>query len=770
MIEVLSGLASRLWQPWIAVVVLLVGIALTIVTRVVQVGGVRAAMQGAGWRGDAGLARWGLLAVGSGAGGLGAGALALQWGGRGAIVWMWIAMLLAMAWRFGEGVVRTPDSPNATNAKVGTSKAIAKFWTLAAITAAIMTAGLFGGQQLTSLVAQTWQLPPLQTSIGFAVFAAAVVAIPAARWVTLLAVPPALVVWTGVAVVAMMQDDLLLSLALSDAFAEAFGARAAVTGAAMGGMSFALAEGILAASLASGLGQGAATRTDRATLLAPFVGVGLVASLGALVVATTPTNTTLTTGEPVPLERHHSRGLRPSQQVGQTVVLPADSPLADGETYAFLVRGNPRGIGFGKLDAENNAVILPGWDVTTESTEVVFRLREKDPLAKNASWDVRIPCIREVLPGQRGGPPVLRLKPVNPELEFKKLLPYYELSSQPYVPMADYHFVGKVGNAQSPDEALGSHLAMYEVEAADRPFNPKLHEFFRGGYRGPYADIEQERPPWAWIAPASFDMPIGSVVDLRLVASPRGESFVRLNRAGGVEGPPWDLLMKSRELVVQHTSDPGKDIVIPVDVKHDGYRIRYTSPDPQWSDFRRIATMPGYKPTPFVRVRDVDFVGEIHGDARLGPEYAGRRAIVAQHLIAEPQGPYGEYLPYSPHPMELVSAGMRGPIIARDGAGRIAGRLEDGATPWTGDVVAIAMIVLGLGSIIGWTSALAGAQGQSRTVLGIAIAVAAAFGGATPWLAAQSAAAIAIAIGVAAATVLITTNLARIAQAARSKS
>lgn len=764
MIEVLSGLASRLWQPWIAVVVLLVGLALTVVTRVVQIGGLRPALQRAGWRGDAGLARWGLLAVGCGAGGLGAGALALHWGGRGAIVWMWIAMLLAMAWRFGEGALRDPDGGDA---KDGGGKTLGRIWAFAAILAAIATAGVFGGQQLTALVAQTWQLPPLQASIGFAVLAAAVVALPAAGRITLFAVPLALAAWTAVAIVAMTQDDLVLSLALGDAFGEAFGARPALGGAAAGGMSFALAEGILAASLATGLGQGAASR-DRASMLAPLVGIGLVASLGALVVATSPAPLVVNIGEPTPLERHHSRGLRPSQQVGQTVVLPADTPLVDGETYAFLVRGNPRGIGFGKLDAENNAVILPGWDVTSASNEVVFRMRDKDPLAKNASWDVRIPCTREVLEGQRGGPPVLRLKPVNPELEFKKLLAYYELSNQPYVPMADYSFVGKVGTAQSPDETLGTHLAMFEVEAADRPFNPKLHEFFRGGYRGPYADIEHERPPWAWIAPEGFDMPVGSVVDMRLVASPRGEPFVRLNRTGGVEAPAWKMLMKSRELVVQHTSDPDKDIVIPVEVKHDGYRIRFTTNDPEWADFRKIASMPGYKPTPFVRVRDVDFVAEVHGDARLAPEYAGRRAIVAQHELAEPQGPWGEYLPYEPHPMELVSAGMKGPVVARNGAALVAGRLVDGATPWTGDVVAIAMIVLGLGGILGWTSSLV-QSGRSRTMLGVAIAIAAAIGGATPWLAAQSTAAVTIAIGIAAAAVLVLTNLGRIAHAARSK-
>ncbi len=764
MIEVLSGLASRLWQPWIAIVVLFVGLALTVVTRFVQLGGLRPALRRSGWSGEDGRARWGMLAVGCGAGGLGAGALAVQWGGRGAIVWMWIAMLLAMAWRFGEGVLQSPAS---VDAKVGAAKTLTTAWHAAGWLAALSTAGLFGGHQLAALLGETWHLPPLQASIGFAIVAAAVVAIPAARRVTLLVVPLALLAWVAIGVIAMLQDDLVLSLALGDAWSEAFGLRATAAGAATGGMSFALAEGMLAASLATGLGQGAVAKPDRASMLAPLVGVGLVASLGALVAATTPAPAALASGDPVPLERHHSRGLRPSQQVGQTVVMPADTPLVDGETYAFLVRGNPRGIGFARLDTASNSVLLPAWGVTEGASEVVFRMRDKDPLARNSSWDVRIPCTREVIPGRNGGPGTLRLVPVNPELELKKLIAYYELSSTPYVPLDDYSFVGKVGTAQSPDEELGKHLAMFEFEAADRVFNPKLHEFFRGGYRGPYADIEHERPPWAWIAPEGFDMAVGTVVDLRLVASPRGESFIRLNRTGGAEAPPWDFLMKSRELVVQHESDPDRDIVIPVDVKLDGYRIRYVARDPEWSDFRKIATMPGYKPTPFVRVHDFDFVAEIHSDARLAPEFAGRRAIVPQHTLAEPQGPYGEYLPYAPHPMEVVGAGMLGPVVAREGAGRIAGRFVDGATPWSADVVAIAMIVLGIGGIVGWASSLGSTLGRSPAVHGVVIAIAAAFGGAVPWLAAQSAAAITIAIGIALGALLLVTNLGRIGHAAK---
>lgn len=764
MFEALTSLASRLWQPWIAIAVLAIGLLVTLMTGAVQLRGLPAALRGVLRRDESGTPSWGLLAIGCGAGGLGAGALAVQWGGRGAILWMWIAMVLAMGWRFAEAVLRRPAVAASTPAPRGR---LAQAWSFAAIGAAIATAGIFGGQQLGALLEHAWRVQSLHASIAFAIVAAIVVAVPAARRLAVLAVPVALVAWLVVALMLMLEDDLLLTLALGDAYNEAFGVRPAVTGAVIGGVAHALAEGVLAASLAGAVAQGATLVRGslRAAMLAPLCSIGVMGSLGALVVATEPPIVSLTSGDAVPLERHHSRGLRPSQQVGQTVVLPSDTPLVGGETYGFLIRSNPRGIGFAKLDADKNAVVLPGWQATEGSTEVVFRMRDKDPLAKNPSWDVRVPCTREVL--QSGGrPPVLVLEPVNPDLELKKLVAYYELGNQPYVPMADFTFVGKVAVAQSPDEKLGEHLAMFEAEGADRPFNPKLHEFFRGGYRGPYADTEVERPPWAWVAPAEFDAPIGTVLPLRLVAAPRGEPFLRLNRVGGAEAPAWDLLMKVREVVVQHTTDAEKDIILPVDIKLDGFRIRFTAKDPEWADFRKLAGMPEYRPVPFVRVRDVDFVGEVHGDARLAPEFANRRAIVAHHLLAEPQGPYGDTLPYAPHPMELVAAGMRGPVVARDGAARIGGRLQEGGAGWATHIAVIAMFVLGLAGIVGWSSSLA-QDAASRRTLGLAIAGAAAIGGATPWLVAQSIAAIPIALGVIAAAVLVVTNLGRIRQASK---
>ncbi len=766
MIEALSLAASRLWQPWLALAVLGVGVVVLFAGGAVQLRGLVAAGRGMLRRDDTDTLPWGVLAVGCGAGGLGAGALAVQWGGRGAILWMWIAMVLAMGWRFAEAVLRAapPADPGAPS-----RPGLSRLWAFTSICGALGIAGIFGGQQLGALLEQTWHVPAQLAAVGFAVAAAVVSVIPTARRLVVLLVPVGLVAWIVVAVVLLAQDDLLLSLALGDAYNEAFGLRPAVAGAIVGGMAHALAQGVLAASLSGAIAQGAVPSRGslRAGMLAPVCSIGLLGSLGALVVATEPPPTSLSTGAPVPLERHHSRGLRPSQQVGQTVVLPKDSPLQDKETYGFLVRGNPRGIGFAKLDAAKNAVIMPAWQVTEESSEVVFRMRDADPGAAQASWDVRIPCKREVLEG-RGGPAVLRLTPVNPDLDFKKLIAYYELSNQPYVPMADFEFVGKVGLAQSPDETLGEHLAMFEVEGVDRAFNPKLHEFFRGGYRGPYATTETERPPWAFVAPAEFEGEIGAVVDLRLVASPRGEAFARLNRAGGAEGPPWDLLTNVRELVVQHTTDPEQDIVIPVDAKQDGYRVRFVAKDPQWEDFRRLAGMPEYRPTPFVRVRDLDFVGEIHSDARLAPELAGRRTIVAHHPLAEPQGPWGGVLPYAPHPSELVGMGMVGPVLARDGAARIGGRMMEGGLGWAGHVTAFAMLVLGLASIVGWSSSL-GEEPTTRRAMGVAVAIAAGIGGGAPWLVAQSTAAIAAGLGIVAGGSLVLMNLGRIRAAARQK-
>ncbi|MBX7078555.1 MAG: hypothetical protein K1X88_05140 [Nannocystaceae bacterium] len=763
----LTELAARLWQPWAAAWVLAIAAIVTIATMAVQLRGLPAGVRGV--LRSHGPARTGTLAallVGTGGGALGAGALAVQWGGRGAIVWMWITMVLVMAWRFGEAALHERDGGAKTSTPSKPS-AVA----VASMLVAIAVAGAIAGQQTGALVDGLWDTTPLRAAIALGVVAVPLLWLDAGRRLLLRLAPLALLAWVVLALMLLSRDELQLQLALGDAWSEAFGLRASTVGVIAGGAAQAFAEGVLAAAIAGGIGPAGAPSTapSRTAMLAPLLGVGLCGSLAALATATAPQRDSLVLPEPLPLERNHSRGLRPSQQVGQTIVLPTDTPLRDGGHYAFRIRGNPRGTPFAKLETKDNAVILPAWAVAQDVHEIVFRMKEKDPASKLMSWDVRIPCNREVIPGS-GGADLLKLTPVNPDLELKKLVAYYELSAQPYVPLADFSFIGKVDTAQSPDSALGEHLAMYEAEGADRPFNPKLHEFFRGGFRGPYADIETERPPWAWITVPGFDAEIGTRVALRLPASPRGEPLLRLNRAGGAESPPWDVLMGARELVLRHNTDPEQDIVVPVKTKLDGYRIRYEPLDPQWEDFRKLASMTQYAPTPFVRVRDVDFEAEVHGDTRLPPEHAGRRALVPLHALAEPQGAWGEVLPYQPHPMELVAAGMHGPVLARDGAASVAGRLRDESPEqprWLGHLAALAGFVLSLGAAAAWTESLA--SRWSPRLLAPVIGGAMVAGGAMQWPVAQAFTALVLALAAALGGVAVLRGLSVLRAAARSR-
>jgi hypothetical protein len=357
---------------------------------------------------------------------------------------------------------------------------------------------------------------------------------------------------------------------------------------------------------------------------------------------------------------------------------------------------------------------------------------------------------------------MIRLTPKDPAVDFKKLIADYELSPQAYVVLDDYHFTGKVGRAQSPDETLGSHLAMFEVQGADRPDDPALHEFFRAGsYRGPYADVPGERPPWAFVSKPGFEHEIGELVDLRLPASSRGEPFVRLNRAGGAESPPWDFLLGSTELVLQHTTDPALDIVVPVTATLDGWRVRYTPADPKWADFRQVAKMAGYRPLPFVRVHDFDFAAEVHGDTRLSTDYAGRRALVPVHPIGEPQGPYGDTLPYAPHPAELVGAGMHGPVLARDGTARIAQRASAVLPGWAVSLTAVAALLLAIASLAGWFARTAEGTNLAKPVLVLLLA-AIAVSAALTWTQAVSIAALATAFAVAVSAAAIVLGFVKI--------
>ncbi|HET6585422.1 MAG TPA: hypothetical protein VFG69_18315, partial [Nannocystaceae bacterium] len=621
--------------------------------------------------------------------------------------------------------------------------------------------------ETAGLLEVAWGLPPTLGALVLATVAAPFVLVPAARRPLFAAVPIALVVLVAAAAIAFAADGLVLSLAVGDAWNEALGLRPAISGALGGTAAIAMVEGALRGTISGMAGIGAVRPAGRhpgiaaVAMIATLAG-GLVASVGALVIMTSPSEVVpIVEGDLTPLERAHSRGLRPSQQVGQTMVLPLDSPLQEGEHYALRLRSNPRGVPLGRLDQAQNAVYLPNWEVAQNADTIIFRSRDKDK-QRLAAWDVRIPCTREII--EAGGVKYIQLKPTDPSIELKKLIAQAELASQQYVPLDDFSFVAKVARAQSNDASLGSHLAMFEVEGKDRPFNPKLHEFFRAGYRGPYADVDGERPPWGWVATAAITAEPGTVLDLRLPASPRGEPFARVNRAGALETPAFRELMAVTEVVVRHKSDPEEDIVVPVVAELDWPRIRLRPVDEKWDDFRGVTTsLPDHEPVPYVRVADVDFRAEVHGDARLDPAFAGRRSLVALHELGEPQGPTAE-LPYDPHPAELVAMGMRGPVLARDGSALVGARLQDALPGWACLAVWLAAFVLAIGAIAAWPELVAEPRGRPIELL---VLTACAAAGALSSTQARVIVELAVALAVAAGAIVVLGGLARIRETIR---
>jgi Na+/alanine symporter len=701
-----AGLAELLWRPTLVYLVLGVGVLVTLATFFVQLRRLPAALRAT--RGTS--PGWGLLVAGSaGMGAISGTTLAVTMGGPGALVWMWITAVLGMAIHWAEVTLANDGGEDRrlymTRHLGGLGRALAAVFAVGLVAAALTAGGLFQTQQGGALLHAVLGVSPIGAAVVLAVAAVPLVMVPAVRTRMLsVLVPAALVLYLLAACTLALEDPWAAGLALGDAVNAAFGLDAAGSGIAGGAVALALYHGVLRATFAGESGIGSAAVADMhgsrrsAAMLVPVITTGLLATATALVVTTgTSHDEPIAEAKLFPLERHESRGLRPSQQVGQTIVLPLDTALEDGKAYHMRLRANPRGHALATMRAEENDVLLAGWKVAEETDTVVFRSR--DPaLATQAAWDVRVPMTRETaeLPD---GTSFVKLKPADPEVMLKKLVARYELDSQPYVMLGDYTFTGRVGLANSPNSELGEHLAMFEPSDENAPFNPKLHEFFRAGYRGPYGDSESERPPWAFVARPDYEGAIGDIITLRLPADPRGEPLVRINRAGGVEAPPWDVLLEVDTLVIRNEADPTLDIRVPVRAELDGFRVRYESMHPQWNDFRRIEKMPGFT-GPYAAVPDIDFDVEVRSDARLSQEHAGRRTLVPLHPHGEPMGPV-DALPYHPHPAELIAAGMHGPFIAREGAQVVAARFGENGS-WRSWALALAGFVLVVSTVGAW--------------------------------------------------------------------
>jgi Na+/alanine symporter len=683
----MEPLGADLPNAWVPYVFLGAALLVTLMTMGAQVRALVAGVRG--WFGsqdspaDATVLLGGAVGMASIVG----AAVAVTAGGPGALVWMWIATVLGMAFPFTEAqrAAESPDeAPYFAHHLGGMGKTIAAVFCLAFLAFAVLAGGMLQTHEAASVLADD-----LGLSIPVGAATVGLIALPFAASERIrgpllrFGVPLALLAYCGLGLAVATEDSLLLQFAVGDAFNQAFGAGPAAGGAAGGAIAVVAYHGVSRAILAGEMGLGTAmlsthpakgdARRGPAAMLVSLLTVSTVTTVTALAVLASPVpRETVIDGDLVPLERALSRGLRPSQQVGQTVVLPENSGLEANSFYAMMMRSNPRGHPFAQLLRKDNAVILPQWKISEGVDQLIFRSRDTK-LAPRGAWDVRVDCDVEVIDG-KGGPSFVRLTPKDKDLDLGRLITFYELDPKPYVEVGDFDFIGRVAKATSPDENLGDHLAMYEPPSDDRPFNPKFHEFFRGGYRGPYAQSDAPRPPWGWPAKEDFSADVDSVVKLKFEGDPRGDDVLRVNRAGGVEAPPWDLLMTVHEVVIRHDTDPTKDVVVAVTPRLDGYRIRLEATDPGWQDFRKITKMEGYS-GPFARIEDFVFEAEVHSDIRLPEEFAGRRSLVPIHEQGEPIGPFG-VLPYTPHPGELAQAGIAGPFVVEQGAQIVASRFE----------------------------------------------------------------------------------------------
>ncbi len=593
--------------------------------------------------------------VGVGFASVGGAAVALTLGGPGALPWWWLAALLAGA---AAGLPAPPaaaaglgDMSEATGPEPGPwSRRFGGLSGLVGVVAALAAGALLHARQAAEV---------LRDGLGLAPGAAG--AVLAALLVPLALASPSraralatlgLVGLGGLAAAAVLADPGAARAGLGDMF------RAAGSGEAVaGGLTAAIAQAVLWSALATGAGFGAAGRRDR--MVGPTS--ALVATLSALLVAAGG-DPHAPVAEPTPAELEHylGAGLQPSEY-GQTVVLAPGAGLETGKKYAVVLRADPRGQRTGELLAGENIVALPAWAVADDVDAII--LRDTDPeRAKNPGFDLRIPCTREIVDTRVGK--YLKLRPIDPNHNLFRLMRARDLEG-PYLRMRDYHFEAAVRRG------IQDQLLLYEEpRAKGSPRNPPLRELIAMGFAGPYLDPRgaTEAPPLALVGAAGFAPAPSERLHLRFDAPARGLTLGFVNRHGELEVPPWDFLAGARFAVLRHESDPALDLEIPVVNRIAFGRLRFSSADPEVA-FDDLSALPGYS-GPHLLPPSFGFAAEVRTDAHLTSEFAGRRALIP--LDAEPRPAGNPWIAvYTPHPAEVLAAGMSGPVRDQLGAAQL---------------------------------------------------------------------------------------------------
>ena len=329
------GTFSRMMDlPPIAQVILVYaalgfGVIVTLLTGFVQVKELGRAWSGGS---NAALVRRGFLAASVGMGSVGGSILALELGGPGAIVWMWVASLLGMALIYAEVMLsiryrrRDPVSGrvragivHALEHGIGTwwSRTLAVLFALAFVVFALAAGSVLQVQQSGLLLgtagADRWLVA------GFLVMATAVgLLVPKLREFVVALGPVAVALYVLATILIIARAPGSAGAALSSMFAGAAGTSDQLaSGAAGASFQLVLQAGVLRAVLATEAGLGSAGFTpqaDRArdgakaasaAMLAPLVSGILVPTLTALAVLTAAPWAGLRVDEPgerVPVE------------------------------------------------------------------------------------------------------------------------------------------------------------------------------------------------------------------------------------------------------------------------------------------------------------------------------------------------------------------------------------------------------------------------------------------------------------------------------------
>ena len=303
-------------------------------------------------------------------------AIALHWGGPGALFWMWVTAFLGMATKFGEvtlaqhyrvveGVGREPGTWEGTvsgGPMYYIERGLGPSWRPMALLfafllgiTAFMTGNAIQANTLADTMRTQWGIPPWITGLASAAVVGMVIVggITRIGKVTAILAPAMAAIYVGGALLIILLHigDVLPTLALI--FREAFSPSAGVAGTGVGAILVTLMWGVRRGLFSNEAGQGsapiahAAAKTDEpvsegvVALLEPFIDTLVICTMTGLVIIMTgawddrhPTVLPLQSGEVSWVAQ------QPDGSVRQGVGAPEEYIVQDGTPVA--APGDPR--------------------------------------------------------------------------------------------------------------------------------------------------------------------------------------------------------------------------------------------------------------------------------------------------------------------------------------------------------------------------------------------------------------------------------------------